>query len=146
MTIWGVANPLPLPINFTPGSDVPVPNGSTQTVAIGSALVSSAGMHVWPYCLFTAVFTMGAVAPSALVLTVNITGISTIGSLTVNPGLLVALAVFQVTGYIFGTQSRSTFLAPGIGLTFLVDATGQDITFNAAGSSLIEGLAGFAES
>jgi hypothetical protein len=146
VSIWGNSTPLPLPINFTPGTDVALTAGVNSTVAIGSALVSPAGMHVWPWCAFTAVITLGATAPSALVISVNITGISTIGTLTVNTGLLVNNGVISVAGYIFGTQTRSTFAGSGIGLTFLVQPTGQNCTFSAVGSTLIEGLGGFTES
>lgn len=146
MSIWGNSTPLPLPINFTPGTDVNCPSGSNTSVALSSALISPAGMHVWPWCQFNAVFTLGATAPSAILITVNITGVSTVGTISVNTGLLVNNGVFQFNGYIFGTQTRSTFAGAGAGITFIVSPTAQACTFSAAGSLLLAGLGGFTES
>lgn len=140
MSIWGVANPLPIPQAVTFGSDVPLPAGSSTQIVISSTFVSSAGLNVYPWIIATIAVLLGATAPTALQFTGNIPLTSTFFTYVVAPALLVNNATLLITFGCAGVSSRSTYAGAGNTIGISGQPTTNAVTAKFVGTNMFCGL------
>jgi hypothetical protein len=141
---WGT-NLMPgNPAILTLASDTPCTAGVKTTVlSYGSAPYYAAGAAGGWYMLaqLALAITLGAVAPSALVISLDLAlGGANKDTYTVPPGLLVNLAVLLISATLVVPNSGSLWYPTGDNPEITVNPTGQAITVNAVGTRCVLAL------
>ena len=106
-SIWGVANPLPLPAVFTPGSDTTCTAGTEVTcVTTTAALTGVPGQNYVPWIFGCLAFLMGGTASAALVIGARFHSGTDFATQTVDTGMLVNSATLSIPVAIIGANAR----------------------------------------
>ncbi len=124
MSIWGAANPLPLPQSIIQAADVTLTAGSEILIATTTAIKAPAGANVYPWVWGSLTFLMGATAPTALVLAFRFNGGSDVVTYPVPAALLANLATIQIPIFMVGANSKSAFAGAGA----IIEVTGNATT------------------
>ena len=140
MSIWGIANPLPIPQFVTFGSDVPLPAGSSTQVVISGTFQAATGLNVYPWLMATFAILLGATPPTALQVTGNIPLTATFFTYVVPPALLVANATLLFTVGGAGASSRTTYAGAGNTIGISAQPTTQAATAKFVGTAMFCGL------
>jgi hypothetical protein len=139
-TVYGVAQPLPLPAVYTPSGDVTC-NSSTETTCITTGAINAGNpFDYYPLIWGVATIYLGGTAPSALVLAFKIGAGSDVDTLTVDPGQLVNSAKLMIPFMLVGANSASAWSGAGSTINITANATGQAVTFKQVGSRAIVAL------
>lgn len=106
-SIWGVANPIPLPAVFSPGSDVTCTAGAeVLCVTTTNPLTGVPGQNYVPWIFGCLAFLMGATASAALVIAARFNGGSDFATQTVDTGMLVNSATLSIPVALIGATLR----------------------------------------
>ena len=106
-SIWGVANPTPLPAVFSPASDVTCTAGSEVTcVTTTSALTGNPGQNYVPIIDGCMAFLMGGTASAALVIGARFHSGTDFATQTVDTGMLVNSATISIPVMMIGANAR----------------------------------------
>jgi hypothetical protein len=140
MSIWGVASPLPLDQVIAPTGDVTLTAGTEVLIATTTALISPAGLNVYPFVFCSLTFLMGATASTALVIAFRFNGGADISTYTVAPALLANNATIQIPCFFVGANSSSAFAGAGKIIEITGKATTTACTAKQVGSTAIVGL------
>lgn len=141
MSIWAVANALPIPQSLTLGSDLVLPSGSSTQILQSTAFIAPAGATVYPWIYSALAVLMGATPPTALQFTCNIPGVTTFLTFIIAPALLVANATFMISFLGFGVPSRFSYAGAGAGVGVSGQPTTQNCTIKQVGTICTAGLA-----
>lgn len=138
MSIWGVARPQIVPVQYTPAADVTLAAGTATLIATTTSAVIAAiagGYYPLLLCTLTALF--GGSAPSALFFSLRFNGGSDIATYTVEPGLLVA-STEPVFGFsLVGVESQSAWFPTGTIVELWGKSTTQATTIKKVGSQFL---------
>jgi hypothetical protein len=140
MSIYGVANPFPVPQVIAPTGDVTLTAGTEVLIATTTALIAPASQDAWPFCWGTITLLMGSSAATALVLAMRFNGGSDIVTYTVAPALLANSATIQIPVFFVGVNSGSNFMGAGKVIEITGKATTNAATAKQVGTSLIVGI------
>jgi hypothetical protein len=140
VSIWGVANPMPVPQLIVPATDITLTAGSEILIATTTALAAPAGGSCFPLVLGAVTFLFGVTAPTALQLAFRFNGGADIATIVIPPALLVALATIQVDCNFVGLNSSSVFAGAGKIIEITGKATTTACTANKVGTSILVGL------
>lgn len=126
-SIWGVANPWPLPVVYAPANDVTLTAGAeVLAITTTNALVGNPGQSYVPVIFGCALITMGGTASAALTLAARFHSGSDFATQVVAAGVLVNSAVLMVPLMLIG----ASVLAAGNGNvgTGAIEITGSATT------------------
>jgi hypothetical protein len=140
MSIWGVANPMPVPQLIVPATDITLTAGSEILIATTTAMAAPAGGSCYPWAFLAVTFLFGATAPTALQLAMRFNGGADISTFVVAPGSLVALALIDVSNFFVGLNSSSVFAGAGKIIEITGKATTTACTVKQVGTSILAGL------
>jgi hypothetical protein len=140
LSIYGVANPFPVPQVIAPTGDVTLTAGTEVLIATTTAIIAPAGQDAYPWCYGCLILTLGAAAPSALVLAMRFNGGADILTQTVAVGLLVNLAVLAIPVFFVGANSGANFAGAGKVIEITGKATTQAATATKVGTQLVVGI------
>ena len=110
---------------------------SSQSGGTPVPLVQTNQFDVYPLIMGVLTILLGAVAPSALVISYATTAGTAISSFPVEPGLLVALAELMVPIFLLGPLSSTLYTGAGKNPLIQVAPTGQAVTVKQVGSQAI---------
>jgi hypothetical protein len=135
-----------LPINLTAqaGADV-VCNSGAATTALSSGGTTAAFVQPHPGLVVPSLsgvitITLGAAAPTAMVITFATTAGTPIDSFTVSPTVLVNLANLMIPLEFIGAASASVWQGAGLTPLIQVNPTAQNVTVRVSGSRVQFGL------
>jgi hypothetical protein len=145
---WGTNLQIPNPALLTLASDTAVPAGGKTTVLqYGSSplLFVMAGGGFYLFADLNLVILLGATAPSAMVVTLDLpTAGANQDTYTVPPAILVNSATIVVAATLFVPTSGTIWFPTGDNPTITVNPTGQAVTAKAVGTratlALYQGL------
>jgi len=138
MSIWGVAKPGIVPVQYVPAADVTLTAGTAVLIATTTTAVP-AGVQggYYPRLTCTVISLLGATAPSALFFSFRFNGGADIATYTVEPGFLVALAEDQFTFVLVGVESQSAWFPTGTIVELWGKATTQAVTVKKVGTQFL---------
>jgi len=141
MAVWGIADPLPLPVVYetVAGADVDV--GATETDIITTPAIAALNQGPY-YPLLQGVLTivLGAMAPSALQFAFTVNAGSDVDVYVVEPGLLVALAELVIPIFLIGLNSNTAWQGAGSVISVTGTSATNDVTAKFVGSRCLIGL------
>jgi hypothetical protein len=140
MSIWGVSNAFPLPRKVIPAGDVVLASGVETVIATVAALSAPRGGNAYPRCDLSLYVTLGAAAPSALVIAARVVGGADFDTFAVPPALLVNSATIYVSCFLIGTSARDVWQNPGQAIEITGKATAQAATALLSGFSGLTGI------
>jgi len=138
MSIWGVAKPSLVPVQYVPAADVTLTAGTAVLIATTTAAVAallSGGYY--PLLLCTVVDLQGAAAASALVYSFRFNGGADIATYTVEPGDLVNLGERTRGFTLVGVESQSAWWPTGTIVELWGKATTQAVTVKKVGTQFL---------
>jgi hypothetical protein len=141
---WGTNLQIPNPALLVLGGDAAVPAGGKTTVlSYGSSplLFVMAGGGFYLLAHLTLEITLGATAPSAIVVTLDLpTAGANQDTYTVTPSVLANSATILVSTTLFVATSGTIWFPTGDNPTITVNPTGQAVTVKASGSRCLLAL------
>ncbi len=138
MSIWGVARPGIVPVQYVPAADVTLTAGTAVLIATTTSAVP-AGVQggYYPRLTCTVITLQGATAASALFFSFRFNGGADIATYTVEPGFLVALTEDQFTFVLVGVESQSAWFPTGTIVELWGKATTQPVTVKKVGTQFL---------
>ena len=139
MAIWGVANPWSLPAIYAPANDITLTAGSEiLAITTTGALTATPGQPWVPVISGCAILTLGATAPTALVIAARYSGGYDFATQTIAVGLLANLAVLMVPILLIGASAvaASNGAVGGAAIEITGRATTTDATWTKVGTQL----------
>jgi hypothetical protein len=140
LSIYGVANPFPVPQVIAPTGDVTLTADTEVLIATTTAIIAPAGQDAYPWAWGTIALLMGVAASTALVLAMRFNGGADILTYTVAPALLVNSATIQIPIFLIGSNSGANFSGAGKVIEITGKATTNAATAKQVGSSIVVGL------
>jgi hypothetical protein len=140
LSIYGVANPFPVPQVIAPTGDVTLTAGTEVLIATTTAIIAPAGQDAYPFCWGSVILLMGGAAATALVLAMRFNGGADILTYTVAPALLANSATIQVPLFLVGSNSGANFSGAGKVIEITGKATTNAATAKQVGTSLAVGI------
>jgi hypothetical protein len=136
--LYGVANPLPLPVAYGPvgAADVTCPAGAETTVVTTGAVAAISNGFFYPVIQGVLFVVLGATAPSALQYAFKLGSGSDVVANQIEPGLLVALAELTLPIVLIGASSQNAWKGAGSTINVTLAPTGQAVTLKVTGSQL----------
>jgi hypothetical protein len=138
--IWGIANPLPVALLSSVGSDVPCPTGGPTTLMFSSFIPVAGPGNYYPMVWGVIAILCGATPPTAISCGFNISGGSLVDSQTVPPAMLVANATIILPVAMVGPNSATAWLGGTGYIGFTLTPTAQAVTFKFSGSRILVAL------
>lgn len=138
MSIWGVARPQLVPVQYVPAADVTVTAGTPVLIATTTSAVAapiSGGYYPKLSCTVTSV--QGGTAATALVYSMRIHSGTDIATFTVEPGQLVASAELVHGFVLVGVESASAWWPTGSIIELWGSATTQNVTVKKVGTQML---------
>lgn len=138
--LYGVANPVLLPVVLTTGGDVALPAGTETTVLSTSALIAPSQGFFYPLVMCHLAVLMGATAPTNLVLAFKLGAGSDVDTQAVSPATLNNGATSFYHYDLLGVASQTAWQSPGTVINITFNPTAQAATFKAVGSRVLVAL------
>jgi hypothetical protein len=142
MAIWGIADPLPLPIVYgtVGGADVTTtPTEDTPVITTGELAGLSPGPY-YPLIMGVLTIVLGGTAPASLQIDFFIGDGSDVDTYLVEPGLLVASAELVIPVYLLGVNAYTPWAGAGSVINVGVTTPDEAVTVKNVGSRCIIGL------
>jgi len=140
LSIYGVANPFPVPQVIAPTGDVTLTAGSEVLIATTAALIAPSGQDAYPFIRGTITLLMGATAATAMVIAARFNGGADFATYTVAPALLANNATIQIPIFLVGSNSGANFSGAGKVIEITGKATTNAATAKQVGTSIVVGL------
>lgn len=138
MSIWGVARPGIVPVQYVPAADVTLTAGTAVLIATTTAAVIAAiSGGYYPLLLCTVVSLQGGTAASALVYSFRFNGGSDIATYTVEPGELINATERSDSFALVGVESQSAWWPTGTIVELWGKATTQAVTVKKVGTQFL---------
>lgn len=141
MSIYGVANPFPVPQVIAPTGDVTLTAGAEVLIATTAALIAPSGQDAYPFIHGTLTILFGVAASTALVIAARFNGGADFATYTVAPALLANSATIQIPIFLVGSNSGANFSGAGKVIEITGKATTNAATAKQVGTSIVVGLA-----
>lgn len=138
MSIWGVARPQLVPVQYVLAADVTVTAGTPVLIATTTTAVAaiiSGGYYPKLTCTVTSV--QGAAAATALVYSMRIHSGTDIATYTVEPGLLTNNAELVHGFTLVGVESATAWFPTGSIIELWGSATTHDVTVKKVGTQML---------
>jgi len=111
--LYGVSNPLILPVIVTPGSNVVLTAGTETTFMSSTSLVAISSGFFYPIIWLTVSYSFGASLPTALAFNFKLGAGSDVDTQAVNAAAFVASTYYQYTCCLVGVASQVAWQSPG---------------------------------
>lgn len=140
MSIYGVANPFPVPQVIAPTGDVTLTAGSEVLIATTTAIVAPSGQDAYPFIYGTLTILFGVAASTALVIAARFNGGADFATYTVAPALLANSATIQIPIFLVGANSGANFSGAGKVIEITGKTTTNAATAKQVGTSIVVGI------
>jgi hypothetical protein len=138
MSIWGVARPGIVPVQYVPAADVTLTAGTAVLIATTTTAVPAAlGGGYYPRLTCTVTSLQGATAASALFYSFRFNGGADIATYTVEPGRLTNNAELLDSFTLIGVESATAWWPTGSIVELWGKATTQAVTVKKVGTQFL---------
>lgn len=138
MSIWGIARPQLVPVQYVPAADVTITAGTPVLIATTTTAVAAliAGGY-YPRLQCTVTSLQGAAAAAALVYSMRIHLGTDIATYTVEPGRLTNNAELLDSFVLIGVESATAWWPTGSIIELWGSATTQNVTVKKVGTQML---------